>query len=192
MDRLLKTSIFIGILVSLLLWACAATRASESKSPTTEQDEAQLFETAYDLHMKGQLEEAIYYYKRSIETKPTAKAHTFLGWSLSHQGKYDEAIAECLKAIELDPDYGNPYNDIGAYYIEKDMYDEAIPYLEKAIEAKNCDYYQLAHFNLGRVYVKKERYLKALDEFKKVLEIDPNNLPARIYLELLHQIMSET
>jgi hypothetical protein len=25
----------------------------------------------------------------------------------------EEATAECLRAIEIDPDFGNPYNDIG-------------------------------------------------------------------------------
>jgi tetratricopeptide (TPR) repeat protein len=191
MDRLLKNSVGVGILIATVLWACAATRASEKNTPAAEQDEAVLFETAREFHMHGKIKEAIYYYRLSIEKKPTAQAHTFLGWALSHQGKYDEAIAQCLKAIELDPDYGNPYNDIGAYYIAKGLYDEAIPYLEKAIAAKNYEHYQFPHFNLGRVYIKKEKYLKAAEEFKKVLEIDPNNLPAMIYLEFLHQSMTE-
>jgi len=26
----------------------------------------------------------------------------------------EEATAECLRAIEIDPDFGNPYNDIGS------------------------------------------------------------------------------
>jgi hypothetical protein len=34
--------------------------------------------------------------------------------------------------------------------------------------------------------------LKAIEEFKRVLEIDPNNLPAVIYLELLKQSMMES
>jgi len=37
---------------------------------------------------------------------------------------------------------------------------------------------------MGRVYIKKGMYLKAAEEFNRVLEIDLNNLPARIYLEL--------
>ena len=32
----------------------------------------------------------------------------------------------------MDPDFGNPYNDIGAYLIEMGRLDEAIPWLEKA------------------------------------------------------------
>ncbi|NIS60904.1 MAG: hypothetical protein GTO13_09445 [Proteobacteria bacterium] len=38
-------------------------------------------------HVSGELEKAIHFYKLSIEKKPTARAHTFLDWALSHQGK---------------------------------------------------------------------------------------------------------
>jgi hypothetical protein len=34
-------------------------------------------------------------------------------------GLTDDAITECHHAIEVDPDFGNPYNDIGAYLIEQ-------------------------------------------------------------------------
>ena len=77
----------------------------------------QIFSKAYDLQMAGDLEEAIEEYKRSIEIFPTAEAHTFLGWTYSFQGRYEDAIAECKEAIKVDPDFGNPYNDIGAYII---------------------------------------------------------------------------
>ena len=88
-----------------------------------------LFQEAYEHQMEGELEAAIELYQRSIETCPTAEAHTFLGWTYSFQGKLDEAIEECKKAIAIDPDFGNPYNDIGAYLIEKSQHEEAIPWL---------------------------------------------------------------
>jgi hypothetical protein len=37
--------------------------------------------------MAGELDRAILAYKRSIETHPTAEAHTYLGWTYSFQGK---------------------------------------------------------------------------------------------------------
>jgi len=62
-------------------------------------------------------------------------AHVF-GLDVSFPGKLDDAIAECKRAIELDPEFGNPYNDIGAYMIEMGRFEEAIPWLERAIEAR--------------------------------------------------------
>lgn len=107
-NKFLTTLTLFGIFLPAVLWTNFTTGAAEPEKPVAGQREVELFETAYKFHMSGELEKAIHFYKLSIEKKPTAKAHTFLGWALSHQGKYDEAIAECLKAIELDPEYGNP------------------------------------------------------------------------------------
>ena len=103
-------------------------------------------------------------------------------WSL---GVYEQAIEYAEKAIHTDPEYGNPYNDIGVYLIEQGKEDEAIPYLEKAKRAKRYCCYQFPYFNLGRIYIKKKQYEKAREEFKKSLDIDPGYLPAREVLELL-------
>src|SRR5690242_17087138 len=73
------------------------------------------FQQGYEAHMQGRLEEAAAHYQRSIALHPTAEAHTFLGWVYSHQGRPEDAIAQCKIAISVDPEFGNPYNDIGAY-----------------------------------------------------------------------------
>lgn len=131
------------------------------------------FERAYRHQMRGEFGDAIHLYKRSIELYPTAKAHTFLGWTFGMMQRYEEAIEECEKAIEIDPDFGNPYNDIGSYLIEQDKWDEAIPWLEKAIIAPDYESPQFPHLNLGRVYQRKGAYHRALDYFNRALEIDP-------------------
>jgi tetratricopeptide (TPR) repeat protein len=78
-----------------------------------------LWQEGYRAHMDGDLERAVELYTKSIELSPTAEAYTFRGWAYSHMGRTDDAIAECHKAIEVDPDFGNPYNDIGAYLIAR-------------------------------------------------------------------------
>lgn len=131
------------------------------------------FREAYRHQMKGELEEAIALYRKSIETFPTAEAHTFLGWTYSFAGKYDDAIAECHLAIEIDPDFGNPHNDIGAYLIEKGQFNEAIPWLEKATTARRYENPCFPHFNLGRVWELKHDYPRALQAYEKALECNP-------------------
>ena len=132
-----------------------------------------LFQEAYEHQMEGELEAAIELYQRSIETCPTAEAHTFLGWTYSFQGKLDEAIEECKKAIAIDPDFGNPYNDIGAYLIEKSQHEEAIPWLKKAAGAKRYENCHFAHYNLGRAYIALELFNKARFEFERALKLQP-------------------
>ena len=96
----------------------------------------ELWQAAYRHQMEGELDRAIEIYRRSIAVYPTAEAHTFLGWTLSFQGRLEEATQECLRAIEIDPAFGNPYNDIGVYLMQQGKLDEAIPWLEKAKLAK--------------------------------------------------------
>ena len=139
----------------------------------------QLFQQAYERQMKGELEEAVELYKKSIEAHPTAEAYTFLGWTYSFMGRIEDAIEECHKAIAQDPDFGNPYNDIGAYLIEKGELDEAIIWFQKALLARRYESPAFPHLNLGRVYERKGQWTEAIDSYKKSLALNPNYALAR-------------
>ncbi|MFQ5846136.1 MAG: tetratricopeptide repeat protein [Candidatus Methylomirabilales bacterium] len=143
------------------------------------------FQEGYRHQMKGDLDAAIENYRRSIEFYPTAEAHTFLGWAYSFQGRIDEAIQECEIAIQIDPDFGNPYNDIGVYMMERGEYDEAVPWLLKAMEAKRYEPRHYPHINLGRLYARKGEIAKAVAEVRKALEYDPDHQGARRELHRL-------
>ena len=134
----------------------------------------ELFREAYRRQMEGDLEGAIERYQRSIALQPTAEAHTFLGWTYSFQGRLEEAIAECKEAIAVDPDFGNPYNDIGSYLIKLERPDEAIPWLEAAIKAARYDPRHYPHCNLGQIYWAKGLLAKAREEFERALELAPD------------------
>src|ERR1700694_5171765 len=103
------------------------------------QTAAKYFQKGYEQQVPGQYRQAIDLYTRSIAAFPTAEAYTFRGWTYSFLGNYEQAIVECMQAIKVDPEFGNPYNDIGAYLIEQEKWDEAIPWFEKAIGAKRYE-----------------------------------------------------
>jgi tetratricopeptide (TPR) repeat protein len=128
--------------------------------------------------MQGEYQQAIELYTRSIELFPTAEAYTFRGWVYSFLGDYERAIQECLQAIQVDPDFGNPYNDIGAYLIEQGKWEEAIPWFEKAMAAKRYEARAYPHFNLGRVYEHQGRWEKAQNCYRKAFEVDPRYVTA--------------
>ncbi|MBI2981489.1 MAG: tetratricopeptide repeat protein [Deltaproteobacteria bacterium] len=141
------------------------------------------FQRAYEAQMSGQFPEAVQLYQRSIECCPTAEAYTFLGWTHSLQGDLDRAIEFCEKAILVDPEYGNPYNDIGAYLIEKGKIEEAIPYLQRALGASRYESYCFPHYNLGRAYEIKGMMFRAQEEYQKSLERNPKYTLAQQALE---------
>ena len=121
--------------------------------------------------LAGELVEAIALFTRSLETRPTAEAYTFRGWAYSFQGRLDEAIDECKKAIAVDQTFGNPYNDIGSYLVKKGRLDEAIEWLEKAKTAPRYEPRHFPYMNLGRIYAQKGMVLRAIQEFEAALEI---------------------
>jgi tetratricopeptide (TPR) repeat protein len=147
-----------------------------------------LWQEAYGHQMRGDLDRAIELYKQSIAVKPTAEGHTFLGWALSFQGRLEEATAECVRAIEIDPDFGNPYNDIGVYLMQQDKLDEAIPWLEQAKRAPRYEPRQFPHMNLGRIYVKQAKWADALREFQEAVRIAPTDKSAH---KMLHEIRAK-
>ena len=142
----------------------------------------ELLQQAYRRQMAGDLDAAIELYRQSIALHPTAEAHTFLGWTYSFQDRIDEAIAQCKEAIAVDPDFGNPYNDIGSYLIKRGELDEAIPWLERAIVAPRYEPRHYPHCNLGQVYWAKGLLGKAKEEFMRALEIEPDYPFARAAL----------
>jgi tetratricopeptide (TPR) repeat protein len=139
----------------------------------------ELWRQAYRRQMEGELEVAIDLYQRSIKARPTAEAHTFLGWTYSFQGRLEEATAECLRAIEIDPEFGNPYNDIGVYLMQQNKLEEAVPWLEKAKHARRYEPRQFPFMNLGRIYMRQGRWWEALREFEGGVQAAPRDAEAR-------------
>ena len=150
----------------------------------------ELFQRAYEAQMRGELDRAVELYQSSIDTLPTAEAHTFLGWTYHFQGKTEDAIVECKRAIEVDPEFGNPFNDIGAYLIELGRPDEAIPWLERATRARRYDPRHFPYFNLGRAYFAKGMFLRARECFRDALRIEPRYALARQAVENLRRMMN--
>ncbi len=145
----------------------------------------EIWQDAYRHQMEGDLARAIELYRRSIEVLPTAEAHTYLGWTLSFQGRLEEATRECVRAIEIDPDFGNPYNDIGCYLMQQEKLDEAIPWLEKAKLAKRYEPRQFPYMNLARIYLKQGRWWDALREFEGAVRLAPKDADLRRALHSL-------
>ena len=150
----------------------------------------ELWDAGYQRHLQNDLEGAVDLYNRSIQTWPTAEAYTFRGWAYEGMGRIDDAIAESRKAIEIDPDYGNPYNDIGAYLMAKGELDDAIPWLERAKQAPRYEPRHFPYMNLGRLYVAKGMITAAAAEFARALEIEPDDRTGQQMLARLRAMLN--
>ena len=85
----------------------------------------------------------------------------------------EDAVVYLSKALELNPDYAQGYNQIGVCYVTQNKLDEA----EKSlINALKLDFDLIeAHFNLATLYQKRGDYKRALSHFKEVVLKNPDD-----------------
>ena len=138
-----------------------------------------LIDRGYQAQLEGRTSLAKACLRESLAVAPTALAHALLGWALAAEGRIDQAIAQCLASIRLDPGLGNAWSDIGAYLLEKGQDRAARGYLERALEMKRFERHHYAHGNLGRVYRRQGLLGKALDEFRIALALEPRDSAAK-------------
>jgi TolB-like protein/Tfp pilus assembly protein PilF len=114
-------------------------------------------------------------FQRAIELNPNyATGHQQYGNNtLSALGRFDDAIAEGKRAVELDPLSLVINADLGMNYCYARRYDEAIAQLRKTLEMDPGYYY--AHVNLGQVLAAKRAFDEAIGEYQKAraLNDDP-------------------
>tara|TARA_Y100000589_G_scaffold332223_1_gene390500 strand:- start:8813 stop:9355 length:543 start_codon:yes stop_codon:yes gene_type:complete len=138
---------------------------------------------------KNKLHEARECYRKSVEIYPTADAYTYLGWLVTYNGHYLEAMDLCFKAIEIDPDFGNPYNDIGVYLLRMGKMESSIKWFERAIKAPRYEPRHFPHINLVQVFMKQGKLSRALKHVEIVLEYDPDNEQSKKLKSILEPIV---
>ncbi|MEE8449565.1 MAG: tetratricopeptide repeat protein [Thermodesulfobacteriota bacterium] len=186
MKAILTTILVLGLLMPI----SSPVHSDEGEERKVEAK--RFLEIGLALHQMGDYRKAVESFKKSIELDPTAPGYTYMAWSFSYLGKLDLAISLAEKAIELAPNFGNPYNDIGAYLMEKGLYDEAIPYLRKAMKAPDYCCYFYPYFNLGKIYAIRGHYVDAITELEQALKIKPDFVPAIMAIELIKRRMEES
>jgi tetratricopeptide (TPR) repeat protein len=149
----------------------------------TRRVEAEQYRTlGQERHAAGDVEDAGAYYQMSVALYPTAEAYTYLGVALAARGQWSDAIVQCERAIQIDPDLGNAYNDIAVYTAELGRLHEALHWLDKAVAAKKYDCRNYPFYHRGRILEQLARFNEARDAYMTSLEIEPDWEPARVAL----------
>lgn len=117
-------------------------------------------------------------FQRALELNPNyATGHQWYGSSgLTALARFDEAIVEVKRGIELDPLSLVINTDLGNTYYRARRYDEAIDQMRKTLEMDPGFYY--AHWNLGSALAAKGALGPAIEEYEKAraLNDDPSML----------------
>jgi tetratricopeptide (TPR) repeat protein len=90
-------------------------------------------------------------------------------------GKFDDAVAEVKRAVELDPLSVIINADLGNTLFSAHRYDEAIEQLRKTVEMEPNFYY--ARWNLGQALEMKGLIKEARAEYEKAIALDNDPVP---------------
>jgi len=136
----------------------------------TSKDPRKSFETAVELYQK---------------VLAVDEAHPIASGALAYvyglQRKYDKALAQAHKAMELNPGRANVHFYLGSVLYFAGKYEEALQTFKKTIrlDPKGPSYYYLV---MGHAYRGIGQYEKAIAEYKKTLDRKPNYWIARAFL----------
>jgi tetratricopeptide (TPR) repeat protein len=96
--------------------------------------------------------------------------YLFKGVSNGIEGKYDDAINQFKKAIDINPEYAAAYNIRGIAYSMQGEYEKAISDFTKAVEIDTN--YADAYTNRGLVFENRGEYNQAIMNYNQAIGID--------------------
>lgn len=98
------------------------------------------------------------------------------GLRLARQKKYDQAVGELRRLLQMEPESARARNALGQIYRAQNLYSRAIEELTLAVEVGRDD--PVPAYNLGGVYWDLEDMEGAARCYRRSLDIDPRFAPA--------------
>jgi TolB-like protein/Tfp pilus assembly protein PilF len=109
-------------------------------------------------------------YKQALELNPGyAQAHNWYGGYLTYIGRFNEGVAEAMRARELDPLSLPLNNALAGRLLAAGRYDEALRQVQTTLELD--EHFAPAHQTLGWVYLRGGKQDDAIREFQNALEL---------------------
>ncbi len=137
---------------------------------------AELNKQAVQLYKEQDLSGAEELYREALKLDPTYfPAQLNLGIVLFKTGHYDESVKECTRAVSLRPENSSAHFHLGNAYYAKMWWEEAMVEYERVflLDPNHID----VHFALGGIYLNRGYKDKAVECWKKYLELAPRNTP---------------
>lgn len=133
----------------------------------------------------GKADEAIAAWQKALEIQPNLVAADFnfeFGNTLARRKLWEEAIQSYQRAINLKPNWADPYANIATMRSQQGQVDEAIQYYQKSIEL-NPNLYQ-SHLYLAHLLSETAQHQAAIEHYNQAIQVKPDSIDA--YANLAH------
>jgi len=113
------------------------------------------------------------------------------GNKLYKEGRVDEALSKWRDAQIENPDSDALHYNIGSGLYEQKKYEDAFKEYEKSLNSKDSELQRKAYYNMGNTHYRMGKLLEAIGDYKKCLDIDPNDEDAKYNIEFVRKKIKE-
>jgi len=132
---------------------------------------ADWFKIASDFVGKGDYENAVSFFNRTLELDPNmTDAYLFRGLAYRNMQKYKEALADYNKLLSINPNSAPAYNNRGVVYWKQGKHKEALADYNKTISLTPSDY--IVYNNRGVIYYEMGDYDSAIADYTKAISLN--------------------
>ncbi len=109
-------------------------------------------------------------YKQALQLNPSyAQAHNWYAGYLTYTGRFNEGIAEAIRARDLDPLSLPLNNALAGRLLAAARYDEALAQVQRTLELD--EHFAPAHQTMGWIYLHSGKQKESIREFQHALEL---------------------
>jgi tetratricopeptide (TPR) repeat protein len=167
-----------------------AIKKAKALSQKTTEKEKFFIEANHASYIERDSEKVFSIIQQAVKKYPKEKSfHAWLGVLYRVGGKYDKAIEQYNKVLELDPNNGEAHNELGYTYLYKENFEKSIEHFRKYAslnpgDANPIDSTAEAYFLMGRLD-------EAIDKYKEALEIKPDWLETSLKIGYIYALKED-
>ncbi len=117
------------------------------------------------------------------------RAHNILGGFLFGQQEWQEAIKEYEKAIAINPEFSQSYNQLGYAYRFLGKYDDAAAAFQKYIKVLPDD--PNPYDSYAELLLKMGKYDESIENYRKALAVNPNFVASHVGIATCYNLKGD-